>query len=290
MKNKTFYFLLILLISCNSEDNISCSNKYLNPSSSVKLTKLTVKFKNMYTESNTVFTINSNNQITNETFTSYSRDFIYNGCNQLIKRNKTYFNDPDRITEDYTEYDVNGHFTKHRRGNYRVSVIDNTNPDEIEVRATLAGNDQYSTNGIWKFNSKDKLVSDGNFEYKFEENNLIHQNNKNSNNKSTAEYYDIINPISIVKINTFGKRNIFFYASDKVNTSYFFDDIVLDNSINLPKKILSIDRTIDGSVSEMNVVILETKDNIATHFITEYKDNPSSIFPTFSYEYLIEIE
>lgn len=278
MKNIILFFLFITLTSCSSDNDFNCSNSY-NESSDIKVKKVTVTFKNQWTSGKTVFNINSDNQIISETHNTFSKDFIYNNCRQLIKRDVNYFNEPDRITENYTEYDENGLLLEHMRGNYRVSVIDNTDPNSIEVRATLAGNNQYGTNGIWKF-TNNRLISDGIFNYEYLNDNLISLEIKDSGEKAMTEYYDLINPISIFKLNTFGKRNIFFYASDTFSTLYNFDQMVIDNSKNLPKKIIDFDK-------EASIKILNQKGNLVTNFIIEYSQ--SSVF-LYSYEYLIEIE
>lgn len=287
LKNIVLCISLFTILSCSNEENENCTKNYID-NTDIKLSKITIIFKNQNVEESTVFEINSNNQITSEKYEDiYSKDFIYNNCEKLIKRDIIYFNDPDRTSENYTEYDSDGYFSKHKRGNYSIRVLNKNNTNEIEVKATLAGNAQYQTNGIWNFNNSNELISDGAYEYNFDNGNITIQEHKNTNKKSTAEYYDILNPISILKKNTFGKRNIFFYASDTQNTQYFFDDKVLDNSINLPEKILSYDQSVSGAESNISIRILKQEGNLATNFIMEYREGSSSNLIK-SFEYIVE--
>jgi len=287
MKKKVFYIILFIILSCSNEQDENCIKNY-HTKIDIKLSKITILFKNQYVESLTVFEINSNNQITSEKHESIStKGFIYDNCERLIKREVIYFSDPNRINENYTEYDSDGYFSKHKRGNYAIRVLEKINTNEIEVRATLAGNPQYQTNGIWNFNNSDELISDGAYEYNFDNGNLIFQEHKNTNKKSTAEYYTVLNPISIFKKNTLGKRNIFFYASDTENTQYYFDNKVLDNSTNLPEKIFPNNQSISGTKTNITIRILKQEGNLATNFIIEYREGTSTNVSK-SLEYIVE--
>ena len=296
MKKIFFIISTILFLSCNSDDNLLNPNEIINE---INISKITVIGSSGFKE---IFELNSKNQIITKTINNNANDIItynfqYDNSGKLVKQTRV----PNEIQgSEYffnTEYDNNGLLKNHKSGTgfgYSISV-DNSDINNPIIRRR----GKVST---WGFNGFNEPLNDEWNEYIYSNNNLISESQEGYTNPQvvtpisktikTIEFNSIKNPISIMKQNTYGKRNLLFYFFEP---TYTFRDKILDISKNIfsksTEKFTDYENDgitiLDENITTMNVEIIEQDQNYATHFLVKTNDYAIG---EYTKEYIIELK
>ena len=232
MKKIILPFLILVFTSCNSDEGLINPNEIINE---ISISRVTINSSDNFKE---IFELNSKNQIISKTISNSNNDIIiynfeYDSSGKLVKQTRI----PSEIFgNEYffnTEYNSNGLLKKHKSGTgtgYSISVDNSdTNNPIISRRAKTS---------TWNFNNFNEPLNDEWNEYIYSNNNLISETQEGLNNPQVntpisktvkiVEFNSIKNPVSIMKQNTYGKRNLLFYFFN-----YPFRDKILDTSSNL---------------------------------------------------------
>ena len=288
MKKVILIIIILTFNNCSSEETLdNCNKIFENGINISKITKISTSNEPNYSFKE-VLEINSKNQILRKIINeSVVYEYNYDQCGNLINQIRI----PEQVNGndyyDFSVYDNNGFLKEHNRGTgsgYHI-WIDNTNSNNPLIKKSVGGQSLYSDydGRTWGFNNNDEPIFDGVNNFLFEQNNLLSQEFSGPNNtinEETASYSSLKNPISIIKKNTYGKRNIFFYFYDP---TYPFTNKVLDISSNIFSKSTELYYDFPGSTAVTEVEVIEKFENYPIHFKLNTNVNG------YVTEYIIEI-